>query len=111
MDVNVLEESGACIVEVRGEVDLMHSPDLRKHLLAQLGDGKPALLVDLAAVSYIDSSGVASLVEAFQNARKVQQPFCLVSVNPDALRVLELARLDKVFQIHPSREAGLAALA
>ena len=58
------------------------------------------VLVDLSGVKYIDSSGVASLVEAFQVAKKKGQTFALVSVNASALRVLELARLDKVFTIH-----------
>ena len=51
-------------------------------------------------MSYIDSSGVASLVEAFQVAKKQGKGFALVSVNAAALRVLQLARLDKVFTIH-----------
>jgi anti-sigma B factor antagonist len=65
------------------------------------------VLVDLSGVSYIDSSGVASLVEAFQRAKKSGVEFALVAVNAPALRVLELARLDKVFTIHESLADGL----
>jgi len=62
-------------------------------------------------VTYIDSSGVASLVEAFQRAKGRGSGFALVSVNPAALRVFQLARLDKVFVIHESLQEGLAASA
>ena len=67
------------------------------------------VLVDLSAVDYIDSSGIASLVEAFQKAKKTGTPFALAAPNPAALRVLELARLDRVFRIFASVEEGLDA--
>ena len=63
--------------------------------------------MDLSAVDYIDSSGVASLVESFQSARKKDQNYILVSVSEGALRVLQLARLDKVFTICNSIEDAL----
>jgi anti-sigma B factor antagonist len=66
-----------------------------------------AVIVDLSGVSYIDSSGVASLVEAYQTARKGETSFALANVSQAAMRVLELARLDKVFTIHDSLVDGL----
>jgi len=60
------------------------------------------LLIDLSAVDYIDSSGVASLVEGFQVARNQKLEFALVGVSKAAMQVLQLARLDKVFTIHQS---------
>jgi anti-sigma B factor antagonist len=68
---------------------------------------KQGIFVDLSAVQYIDSSGVASLVEAFQTCKKQGTKFALVAVNPSALRVLELARLDKIFTIYETLDAGL----
>lgn len=90
----------------QGEVDLEHSPKARRVLLDCVRR-KQDVLVDLSEVSYIDSSGVASLVEAFQNSKQGGSRFGLVSVNPAAMRVLELARLDKVFTIHSSLADGL----
>ena len=55
------------------------------------------------------SSGVASLVEAFQLAKQKESSFSLVAVSPAAMRVLALARLDRVFTIHESLEDGLEA--
>ena len=67
------------------------------------------VLVDLSKVNYIDSSGIASLVESLQTARKGGNILLLVSVSEAALRVLELARLDKVFTICGSIDEGLAS--
>jgi anti-sigma B factor antagonist len=106
MEHSVSEEGGTQIVAFRGEVDLEHSPKAREVLLACVGK-KQNVLVDLSEVSYIDSSGVASLVEAFQTSKQGGTSFALVSVNPAALRVLELARLDKVFTIHDTIADGL----
>ena len=66
------------------------------------------VLVDLSGVGYIDSSGVASLVESLQSARKTGSNLILVAVSEGARRVLELARLDKVFTICDTVEDGIA---
>ena len=106
MEHSVAEEGGALVASLRGDVDLEHSPKAREVLLDCVKRGQK-VLVDLSGVSYIDSSGVASLVEAFQRAKKSGVEFALVAVNAPALRVLELARLDKVFTIHESLADGL----
>jgi anti-sigma B factor antagonist len=110
MEHRTRQERGAVVVSFQGEVDLEHSPRARQVLLASLA-GARAVLVDLSGVSYIDSSGVASLVEAFQAARKQNTRFALAEVNPAARRVLELARLDKVFTIHATVAEGLDGIA
>ena len=85
MEHSIREESGAVIAAFRGEIDLEHSPKAREVLLDAIGRGLK-VLVDLSAVDYIDSSGVASLVEAFQKAKKSGVAFALVSVNAAARR-------------------------
>jgi anti-sigma B factor antagonist len=106
MEHSVRQEGETLVASFSGEVDLEHSPTARQVLLECVGQGKK-VLVDLSEVAYIDSSGVASLVEAFQRAKKGGQEFALVAVNAAPLRVLELARLDKVFIIHETLADGL----
>lgn len=106
MSVNISETDGVTVVALKGDVDLRTSPGVRKQLLECMA-ARRDVLVDLGGVSYIDSSGIASLVEAFQAARKAGTRFALAGVSPSALRVLELARLDRVFTIHASVEDGL----
>ena len=108
MEYPVTEESGFMVVALSGDVDLSTSPDARKSILAALEHGK-GVMVDLAGVAYLDSSGVASLVEAFQLARGQQQVFGLIGVSNSALSVLKLARLDTVFPIHDSVSDAAAA--
>ena len=104
----VREVLGNLVVTLTGEIDLDRAPAIRLLLLDCVGQGRD-VLVDLAQVTYIDSSGIASLVEALQNAGKAGTRFALVAISPQALRVFELARLDKVFAIHADMDAAFAA--
>lgn len=106
MKYEIREEQGATIVAFEGDVDLQSSPEARTALLEAVARGA-AVLVDLSGVDYIDSSGVASLVESYQKARKENLGYVLVSVSEGARRVLELARLDKVFTLCDSIDDGL----
>ncbi len=101
------EVGPTCVVSFRGEFDLEHSPTAREVLLRHV-EARRDVVVDLSEVSYIDSSGIASLVEAFQQARKGGTGFALAAVSPGALRVFELARLDQVFTIHETLDEALA---
>jgi anti-sigma B factor antagonist len=99
MKYNMREEGGYTVIEMAGEVDLSCSPDARKQILHCL-EMDASVLVDLFLVSYIDSSGIASLVEGYQTAKKKNLNFGLIRVSEAAMNVLQLARLDKVFPIH-----------
>lgn len=105
----IREEGGTIVVALGGDVDLESSPAARKVLLDSVGRKRP-VLVDLSGVGYIDSSGVASLVESLQLARKAECVFALAAVSEGALRVLKLARLDMVFTIFETVEEGLAEI-
>ncbi len=107
MTYEVRSEGDTTIVALSGDVDLDSSPQVRTVLLESVRE-KRGVLVEMSAVSYIDSSGIASLVEAYQSARRGSTRFALVAVSDSAMRVLELARLDRVFSIHASITDALA---
>ncbi len=107
MKHDVIDKGTALVISFDGDVDLATSPAARKVLLDCVGRKRP-VLVDLSRVKYIDSSGVAALVESLQTARKSGSTLALAAVSEATLRVLQLARLDKVFSIHASVEDGLA---
>jgi anti-sigma B factor antagonist len=106
----ISESGGKLVVALEGEIDLEQAGTVRRALLDSLKQGKD-VLVDLSRVSYIDSSGIASLVEGLQVARKQKQDLALVAVSQRVRRVLELARLDKVFAIHADLAAATAVAA
>jgi anti-sigma B factor antagonist len=97
---------GAILIRLSGEVDLSWSQQVRRAVLAAL-ESNSIVGVELSQVSYIDSSGIAALVEGFQTARARGSRFALVSVSDAVRAVLELARLDRVFLIVADRTAML----
>jgi anti-sigma B factor antagonist len=106
MKIEKRDEDGFRVVSLSGDVDLQNSQTLKKELLDAVGAGKP-VVVEMSQVSYIDSSGVASLVEAYQTARKKNSSFALAGLSASAQRVLQLARLDRVFTIHPTLDRAM----
>ena len=70
LDIRVERRDGAHVVAIRGDVDLYSSPEARKVILEQAQCTNEKLIVDLTGVEYMDSSGVATLVEGLQAMEK-----------------------------------------
>ena len=110
MDIKVRHQDNAAIIEVTGDIDLYSSPQVRQTILDTLNHKTVGrVIVNLVGVKYVDSSGVASLVEGLQLSRKSQVRFSLCGLNKAPRQVLELTRLIKVFEIFETLEAALAA--
>lgn len=98
-----------CCVGLTGEIDLSRSPQLRQDLI-QITNGAPKrLVVDMTQVPYMDSSGVATLVEALQRQRKHSGKMILCGLQPKVRSIFEIARLDMVFTIVEDFEAARTA--
>ena len=108
MKHRIAQEGETAVVSLEGDVDLQSSPDVRGVLLEAV-ERSARVVVDLSAVGYIDSSGIAALVEALQRSRqrKDRAALALAAVSDPVLRVLKLARLDRVFTIHPTLAEAL----
>lgn len=106
MTVEIKDKNGTAIAVLSGDIDLSNSPEVRDSLVKAIAESKN-VIADMSKVEYIDSSCVASFVVAFQEAKKKNSRFSLAAVNPKAMRVLQLARLDKVFTIHNSVDDGI----
>jgi anti-sigma B factor antagonist len=96
-----VEHSGAdARVRLSGRIDVDSSPDLRDCLLAILSE-EPlprAITVDLAGVSYIETSGIATLVEALRIARHHRAIFCLQGLGGSVLRLFEVTGVLALFE-------------
>lgn len=99
MNAATRNNKGTTIVDVVGHIDLGTSPALRKTMLEAL-KGTDRLAVNLVEVKYIDSSGIASLLEVLKEARNTKKQLILFGLTPAVRQVLQLTRLTGVFQIH-----------
>ena len=94
------------LVRLNGRIDVDSSPDLRDCLLAILSEGRlpRAITVDLAGVPYIETSGIATLVEALRIARHHQAIFCLQGLSGPVLRLFEVTGVLSLFDLGGSGE-------
>jgi len=97
------------VLSLEGEIDLHVSPRVAASLEAMIRDKPPRIVVDLSRVNYVDSSGLAVLVEAMQNVEEYGGKFALAGLQENVRSIFETARLDQVFLIYPHVDAALAA--
>ena len=97
------------IFDISGDIDLATSPQLRKAVLRELKELRmPRVVLNLKKVRYIDSSGVASLVEGLKASRDVGSRFVLFGLNTTVREVLQLSKLVKIFEIYEDEDQALA---
>ncbi|MBA3385868.1 MAG: STAS domain-containing protein [Chthoniobacterales bacterium] len=96
------------VLPLEGEIDLHVSPRIAASLNALIKEKPKQLVVDLSQVSYIDSSGLAVLIEGMQNVNGYGGQFALAGLQEGVRPIFEIARLDQVFRIFPDVDAALA---
>jgi len=97
------------VLQLEGEIDLHLSPEVAESLRLMVAKKPQVLVVDLEKVTYMDSSGLAVLIEAMQNVQKYGGKFALATVQESVKHIFEIARLDQVFQIFDHVDTALAA--
>lgn len=101
---------GVAVVRVSGEIDMLTSPALREAVAAAL-PGRRALVLDLTAVAFLGTSGLAALIEARSAAQRDGLQLWLCCAQRAVLRPLRIAGLVELFQITDTTDTALAALA
>ena len=98
------------ILDLVGDITLFNSPEIRKAVLVQLKEKRvPKLFVNMTRVQYVDSSGIASLVEGLKASRDVGSRFVLYGLSKPAITVLELTHLLGVFEVYATEKDALAS--
>jgi len=99
----------ATILDVTGNIDMSNSPEVRKALLQEIRAKRSTrVILNLTSVEYIDSSGVASLIEGLKASRESGLRFVLFGLNESAREVLKISRLLKLFEIYDTEAQAIA---
>ena len=98
------------ILALEGEIDLHRSPQVKESLELLIEQMVPRILIDLSAVSYIDSSGLAVLIETMQRIVAYGGKFALFGLRDGVRGIFEIARLDQIFQIYPDETSACAGV-
>jgi anti-sigma B factor antagonist len=97
MQISTRRFDKTAILDISGDIDLAHSTET------------PRVILNLNDVNYIDSSGVASLVEGLKASRDVGSRLILFGLSPIAHEVLQISRLLKMFEIYDTEDLALQA--
>jgi anti-anti-sigma factor len=99
------QKEGVCVILVEGELDMNTAAELERQLEAPLAAPDSGLLIDLSRCEFIDSTGIALIVKAWQT---LDGRFCLCGVGNQVKRVLEVTGLEQTIPTHESRDEAIA---
>jgi anti-sigma B factor antagonist len=97
--IEVIQANEAAVVSISGELDIATAPRLRDELMELINSGIRAVIVDLAQLEFIDSTGLGVLVSALKRFREHGGDMALQSPRPAALKIFEMTGLANVFAI------------
>lgn len=110
MEISERTEGDVPVVAINGDIDLESSPKLREFLKPKATQKTKKLVLDFSGVNYIDSSGLATLIEYFQSTQSFGGKMALASLSPRVKNVFEIVRLEQIFSLHADVPSALAAL-
>ena len=105
MEIKRLEVQEITVYQVNGEINISTSPDLKKQFEKQ---PSKKVVVDLKLVTYIDSSGLATLVEMLKKTRAQGGALGLAGLSEKVRSLFEITKLDKLFSISASQDEAIA---
>ncbi|MGD1076014.1 MAG: STAS domain-containing protein [Thermodesulfovibrionales bacterium] len=103
----IKDREGGKIIVLSGDIDMYTSPEVRKQLLRLIGQRAPVIMVDLADVTYIDSSGIATFVEGLKGMMSYSGRLKFFGIPPRIKEIFNFSKLDKVFDMYGSIEDAL----
>jgi anti-sigma B factor antagonist len=100
-------DSGVTVVAPNGRLDVAGAPALKEAIGNAVKDGPPRLVIDMEGVSFVDSTGLGSVIAALKLVRSSKGDLRLAAPNQQVRVVLELTTLDRVFAYYPTVEDAL----
>jgi len=101
-------DNGVTVVAPTGRLDVAGAPALKDAISEVVKNGTPRVVIDMEGISFVDSTGLGSVIAALQQIRSSQGDLRLAAPNQQVRVVLELATLDRVFPYYSTVEEALA---
>jgi len=105
---DVRNEGANIVVVLSGTVDMHHTPEVHKALVSACNRKPQNLVINMEEVTYMDSSGIGTLVEVFRRVNGYQGKLALCGLNERVHSVFEITKLDKFFKIYDTETEALA---
>jgi len=108
MAVKFETKNGLTVCCIDGDVDINSSPDIKKSFDKLISKKTPKIVINLSRVSYVDSSGLATLVEILKNMRTYGGKMRLTNLSPKIKSLFEITKLEKLFEILSDEEDAIS---
>ena len=111
MSVKVENKNGLTVCCIEGEVDINSSPNIKKSFDKLIAAKTPKIIVNLSKVTYVDSSGLATLVEVLKNMRSYGGKLRLTNMSSKVKSLFEITKLEKLFEIIADEAEAISTFA
>ena len=100
---------GIPVLDVTGEIDIYTTPQFKEAVSAAIDENKPAIIINMTQVTYMDSSGFGTLLSATKRLRPLDGALYLTGCNESIQRMLQITRLNTIFGVYGTEDEALAA--
>ncbi|MGB2661523.1 MAG: STAS domain-containing protein [Candidatus Omnitrophota bacterium] len=107
MEINVQEQNGISVCRIVGDIDVNSSPEVKQSFDNLIKEKKEKIVVNLKDVPYVDSSGLATLVEIFKNLRAYGGKMKLTNLSSQVMGLFEITKLNKLFDVEAEEADAL----
>lgn len=111
MPVRIESKNGLTVCRIEGEIDINSSPDIKKAIDKLISKKEPKLVISFSKVTYVDSSGLATLVELLKNMRTYGGRMRLANLSPKIKSLFEITKLEKLFDISSDEDEAISMFA
>ena len=108
MSVKLESKNGLMVCNIRGEIDINSSPSIKKAFDNLISKKTPKVVINLSQVTYVDSSGLATLVEILKNMRPYGGRMRLTNLSSKIKSLFEITKLEKLFEIMADEEEAIS---
>jgi len=108
MAVRIDPKKGLTVCHIDGEIDINSSPAIKKSFDKLISQKTPKIVINLSKVTYVDSSGLATLVEILKNMRSYGGRMRIACMSPKIKSLFEITKLEKLFEILSDEETAIS---
>ncbi len=109
IETSLRHQGDVPVLDVIGEIDIYTTPQFKEAVSAAIDENKPAIVINMAQVTYMDSSGFGTLLSATKRLRPLDGALYLSGCNEAIQRMLQITRLNTIFGVYPTEEEAVAA--
>lgn len=109
IETSLRQRDGIPVLDVAGEIDIYTTPQFKEAVTAAINENKPAIIINMTRLTYMDSSGFGTLLSATKRLRPVDGALYLTGCNESILRMLQITRLNTIFGVYPTEDDALVA--